>query len=144
MVPSPHPRPHELARTEADVVFGSLFCMVCFCYPTTTVHLPRAPENIRIVRRENFTYLQFCHTESYHHRRYMHAAARSIIHVYLDHYDLIPRDIGQLIHALNLTRLHLTFSHGRWQQKPWGYSDFPAPHGVELYAVLPIEWVLSM
>ncbi|RKO93393.1 GPI transamidase component PIG-T [Blyttiomyces helicus] len=51
-----------------------------------------------------------------------------------NHYSLLPRPIGELIHSFGVEELHLTFTQGRWNYDRWGYSPVSAASGVQLWS----------
>eukprot|EP00741_Cyanophora_paradoxa_P005194 tig00000852_g5034.t1 len=53
------------------------------------------------------------------------------------HFDLLPKNIGQLIHDVGLEDMRLTLTRGVWNHEAWGPSPEAAPPGAELWASLP-------
>lgn len=49
------------------------------------------------------------------------------------HYHLFPRNIGNLVKKYNVAEFHLSMTQGLWRYESWGYPDFPAPPGAQLW-----------
>ncbi|KAJ3355172.1 hypothetical protein HDU91_005691 [Kappamyces sp. JEL0680] len=48
------------------------------------------------------------------------------------HYDLLPRQMGEIIQVFGVDELHLSFTQGRWRSDRWGYNKNVAPSGAHL------------
>ncbi|KAI9105570.1 GPI transamidase component PIG-T [Phlyctochytrium arcticum] len=52
-----------------------------------------------------------------------------------NHYNLLPRPIGEIIQTYNVSEFHLTFTRGVWDSDKWGTDhELLAPGGVQLWA----------
>jgi len=60
------------------------------------------------------------------------------------HYNLLPKTVGEVIHKFNVSELHLTFTHGRWNYQRWGFHPHSAPVGVQLWAFLGGEEYVNL
>lgn len=49
------------------------------------------------------------------------------------HYNLFPRNIGNLVRKYHVAEFHLSMSQGLWRYEAWGYPYFPAPPGAQLW-----------
>lgn len=49
------------------------------------------------------------------------------------HYNLFPRNFGELVRKYNVTEFHLSMTQGLWRYEKWGYPHFPAPPGAQLW-----------
>lgn len=53
-----------------------------------------------------------------------------------DHYNLFPKELGQIISAFDVEYFQLSFSKGDWDHEKWGSPFVSVPSGVEVFASL--------
>ena len=51
-----------------------------------------------------------------------------------DHFDLVPKVVGEFLHDHHVQELGLSLSRGVWRTKIWGYPSFPVPAGAKVVA----------
>ena len=50
----------------------------------------------------------------------------------MNHFQLFPKSVAQVIQKYNVEELRLAFTQGRWKHNKWGVPILDAPSGVQI------------